>query len=383
MTDGRIASVSFGPLRTDEFHRDPYPIYQRLRDLHPLLHDEERDVYVITRFADVADAARNHASFAQDPGPDVFDRMTRMDPPRHNYWRALTAERFHPRSVAKLEAHVREVTRELLEAVLVDNVVDVVRQFAGPIPSTIVGDLIGVPREYNERFQELSPLCIAGSPDIADAANQEIYSLFEPLIEARRHEPKDDIISILLSGLVDGQPLTLRELLGYCLHLVVAGNDTTTNLIGTGVYLLATHPHVRAMLVNSPALIPQAIEEMLRYDGPVQMLTRRMVAPVELHGLTIPSGGLVELYWGAANRDERQFSTPDVFDMFRSDQRHLGFGHGVHFCLGAHLARLEARVAFEELLARAPEYRLVENQELTVKPGWAIRGFEQVLIELT
>jgi cytochrome P450 len=225
-------------------------------------------------------------------------------------------------------------------------------------------------------------VAIAGAPAEAAAANDEIYAMFEPLIDERRRAPRDDIISMLVEGLVDGRPLTRDELLGYCAHLVVAGNDTTTNLIGTGVKLLAEHPATRDALVRDPALIPPAIEEMLRFDGPVQMLLRRTARAVELHGVTIPPGALVELYWGAANRDERELADPDRFDVRRADPRHVAFGHGIHFCLGAHLARLEARVAFEELLARAPRYRLVEGQPFPLKPGWAVRGYEQVLIDL-
>jgi cytochrome P450 family 130 len=372
-----------GTLRTEEFHRDPYPVYEVLRDEHPVFHDTARDTYVLTRFDDVAEAARDHERFSShDEHPDVFDRMTRMDPPRHDQWRRLTSDRFRPRSVARSESTVRAVTSELLDRAGRRAVVDVVGELAAPVPSTVIGDLIGVPREYNRRFQELSEVSIAGTPAEADAANREVYAMFEPLIEARRLEPRDDIISTLVVARVDGRPLSHQQVLGYCLHLVVAGNDTTANLIATGVKLLADHPEARGRLIEHPALIPQAVEEMVRYDGPVQMLPRTAAQPVELHGTTIPRGAPVELYWGAANRDERAFTRPDAFDIERTNLRHLGFGHGVHFCLGAHLARLEARVVFEELLGRFPDYRLVTGQELAIKPGWAIRGLRRLLVEL-
>jgi cytochrome P450 len=171
-------------------------------------------------------------------------------------------------------------------------------------------------------------------------------------------------------------------LLGYCLHLVVAANDTTANLIGTGTVYLARRPELRARLTAAPVLVADFVEEMLRYDGPVQMLFRTTVEPVVLHDVVIPAGAPVELYWGAANRDERQFRDPDEFVLGRAELQHLGFGHGVHFCLGAHLARLEARVAFEELLSASPSFRLDDEQTLTIKPGWSIRGYKSVFVEL-
>ena len=246
----------------------------------------------------------------------------------------------------------------------------------------MIGDLIGLPRESHRRCHVLSEISIAGEPAEAAAANDEIYAMFEPVLAARRREPADDFVSVLLAANVDGRPLTHEQLLGYCLHLVVAGNDTTANLIGTGTVYLARNPSLRAQLVADPGRVADFVEELLRYDGPVQMLFRTTVVPVELHGVVIPAGAPVELYWGAANRDERQFNEPDEFVLGRPELQHLAFGHGVHFCLGSHLARLEARVAFEELLAAAPDYRLVDEQALTIKPGWSIRGYRSVLVAL-
>jgi cytochrome P450 len=180
---------------------------------------------------------------------------------------------------------------------------------------------------------------------------------------------------------VDGKPLSQEQLLGYCLHLVVAGNDTTANLISTGAVYLARHPDLREQLAADRSLVPAFVEEMLRFDGPVQMLLRTTTVPVELHGTLIPAGETVELYWGAANRDGRQFPDPDEFVLSRPDLMHLAFGAGVHFCLGATLARLEARVAFEELLRTWPRYRLVAEDTLSIKPGWSIRGYRSAVVQ--
>jgi cytochrome P450 len=381
-------------LRTAAFHRDPFPVYRYLRDEHPVFFDQERGAYVLTRYADVRDAARDHARFSSAATrSEVFDRITRMDPPEHDVWRALLAARFRPRRVASVEADVRATARSLLDAGPRSGVFDAVEHYAAPIPSTTIGDLIGLDRSLHMRCHELSEVSIAGAPADAARANDEISAMFEPLLAARAHEPADDLVSALLSAELDEggpdeagrgrRPLTHEQLLGYLLHLVVAGNDTTANLIATGIVLLAQEPDLRARLVADPTLVPAFIEELLRFDGPVHMLYRTTTVPVELHGTTIPTGAVVELYWGAANRDERAFAEPDAFVLDRAEAGHVGFGHGVHFCLGSHLARLEARVAFEELLAAAPSYRLVPGQPLERKPGWSIRGYRSAVLALS
>jgi cytochrome P450 len=368
------------PLRSEEFHRDPFPVYRILRDEHPVYFDADRGVHVLTRFADVREAARDHVRFSSAANRlEVFDRITRMDPPEHDVWRALLSAKFRPRRIATFERDVRDLARLLLDAAESrGRAMDAVHDYAAPIPSTMIGDLIGLPRSCHARCHVLSEISIAGSPAEAAAANDEIYAMFEPLLAARRAEPGDDLVSALLTADVDGVPLTHEQLLGYLLHLVVAGNDTTANLIGTGIAHLAAHPALRAGLVAEPSRTAAFVEELLRLDGPVQMLFRTTTVSVTLHGVDIPAGSVVELYWGAANRDERQFADPDTFVLDRPELQHLGFGHGVHFCMGAHLARLEARIAFEELLGRAPGYRLTATDPLAVKPGWSIRGYREV-----
>jgi cytochrome P450 len=377
-----MSDISLRPLRSEAFHHDPFPVYRVLRDEHPVFFDAERGVYVLTRFADVRDAARDHERFSSAANRlDVFDRITRMDPPEHDVWRALLSARFRPRRIATLEVDVRRLARDLVRAAAArGRRLDAVHEYAAPIPSTMIGDLIGLPRECHARCHTLSEISIAGGPAEAAAANDEITAMFEPLLAARRRAPADDLVSALLTASVDDRPLTREQLLGYLLHLVVAGNDTTANLIGTGVVFLARHPDVRAQLVDDPSLTAGFVEELLRLDGPVQMLFRTTTRPVSLHGVDIPAGAVVELTWGAANRDERQFRDPDTFVFDRPELQHLGFGHGVHFCMGAHLARLEARVAFEELLLAAPAYELVAEDALEVKPGWSIRGYREVQI---
>jgi cytochrome P450 len=233
----------------------------------------------------------------------------------------------------------------------------------------VIGELIGIPPEVREAFLGWTDALVEASPDGEGAERVRgpaagIYREFSALLEARRREPRDDLASALLEAEIDGVRLSQPELLGFCFVLIVAGNDTTTNLIANGAVLLAQHPEQRKLLVEEPARLPNAIEEMLRLESPAQALPRILRRDATLHGVALPAGALVRLVWGAANRDPREFEDAERFDVARPLRRHLGFGHGIHFCLGAHLARLEARVAFEELLARLPDYALERA------PGW-------------
>ena len=287
---------------------------------------------VITRFADVIEAARDNTTFGSvDPQPDVFDRMTRMDPPRHDEWRGLTAPRFRPRTIAALEQRAREIASRACHPSVDETGVRRRHEIAGPIPSTVVGDLIGVPRELNARFHELSMISIAATytPEAA-VANEKMCEMFEPLIAARRREPGDDIISLLVQGTVSYEssgepchprPLTQQELLGYCLHLVVAGNDTTTNLIGSGD-LAAGDPSCAAHAAGSGAEPhPAAIEEMLRLTGRCRCCPRRMARDRSAARRHHPGGvALVELYWGAGEPRRAPVPQPDGFDIARPDQ---------------------------------------------------------------
>jgi hypothetical protein len=233
----------------------------------------------------------------------------------------------------------------------------------------VFGELLGVPHDRREKFLAWTQALVEAKPGTGPAESQrhpaiKIYQEFTKLLAERRDRRGDDLMSALLDAEIDGRRLSEEELLGFCFVPIVAGNDTTTNLIANGAVLLADHAEQRKSLVQSPEGIPNAIEEMIRYESPVQALPRIARRRIELHGAVIPEGALLRLVWGSANRDEREFAEPDRFDVARVIPRHLAFGEGVHFCLGANLARLEARVAFEELLARIPEYQLCERR------GW-------------
>jgi cytochrome P450 len=259
---------------------------------------------------------------------------------------------------------------------------DLVADLGAPLASRVVGALIGIPderlEEFRSRTEELTSLGQTGEVEPLVEVATAIYGMFGDLLAARRTEPTDDLMSALVGAEIDGRALSEEEILGFCFLLVSGGNDTTMHLIATGSVLLAENPDVRRRLVREPLRLPDAIEEMLRLEPPAQLHARTVTRTVELHDVSIPAESRVMLLWGAANRDEREFSNPDRFDIDRRSARHLGFGVGPHYCLGASLARLEARAAFAGLLERWPEFELSEPPARLVSP-WA-RGFLTVPI---
>jgi cytochrome P450 len=378
----------YDPTRPD-FAARAHEIYRVLRDEHPLYRHPQRGTWALSRFEDVRAAANDPGLFSSEGtsiAQGLLPQIQALDPPRHDGLRALVTRGFTARRVSALEPRIREIARELLAGLRSTGGGDLLRGFAAQLPSRVIGELIGVPPERREEFLEWTEAMIAADPTGAPAAERNrgpathIYAEFTKLLAERREKPQDDLMSALLAAELDGQRLSEDELLGFCFVLIVAGNDTTANLIANGAVLLAQHPEQRRLIAREPARIPNAVEEMLRCESPAQALPRIATRDVALHGSAIPRGAEVWLVWGAANRDEREFEDPERFDVTRAIRRHLGFGHGIHFCLGAHLARLEARVAFEELLAVAPEYRLTaEPRWLT--SAWA-RAHESVPVEL-
>ena len=361
----------YDPGRPD-FQDQAYSIYRRLREEFPAYHNPDARFWALSRFEDVRRAASDPQTFSSegtDLSKGLLPQIQAMDPPRHDALRSLASQAFTPRRVARMEGSVRRIARELIGDLVSKPGRDLLESFARQLPSRVIGELIGVPLDRQARFLTWTESMIETPAEgtVAERNLQparRIYEEFAQLLAERRTQRCDDLMSGLIDAEIDGEKLSEEELLGFCFVLIVAGNDTTTNLIANGAVLLAQHPEQRELLVRDASLIPNAIEEMLRYEAPAQALPRIATRDVELHGVKIPEGSLVRLIWGSANRDEREFSDPDRFDVQRPIRRHLTFGHGVHFCLGANLARLEARVAFEELLERAPLYELEEE------PGW-------------
>jgi len=348
-----------------------YEIYRTLRDDHPVYQSAERGgFWALSRFEDVRAAALDAETFSSENtsiGKGLLPMIQQLDPPRHDELRSLLSKAFTPRRVDELEPRVREITTELIDAFIDDGHCDLLSCFATQLPSRVIAELIGIPAERRAAFLEWTEMMISiqafGRSHDFDPFTA-IYEEFGNLLARRRATRAEDLMTALLEAEIDGEKLSNEELLGFCFLLVVGGNDTTTNLLANGAVLLAQHPDQRSRLAEQPALIPDAVEEMLRYESPTQVLPRIATRDVKLHDETIPEGAEVLLVWGAANRDEREFEEPERFDIDRRAARHLALGHGAHFCMGASLARLEGRVAFEELLRRVPDYQLAGE------PGW-------------
>jgi cytochrome P450 len=370
--------VKFDPFDR-ELHQDPYPVYRRLRDEFPVHYNERFRFFTLSRHADVLAALQDPELYISGKGvyvgvPDYDDGriaesvplLITTDRPRHTKLRALVSRAFTPRRVAQLEPRIRAIARELLDKIEGTGEFDLVKEFSGPLPTIVIAEMLGVPAEDQEWFKEKSTAVAQFDPTAprdgpASAPAIELGQYLAKVFAARRVEPRDDLISALLAAEIDGERLNDIELIGFGFLLLVAGNETTTNLISNAAILLDRHRDQRRLLLEDPGRIPTAVEEFLRYDSPVQGLARTTTAPVTLHGVTIPENSKVLLLFGSANHDERAIPDADRFDVLRAPNPHVAFGFGAHFCLGANLARLEARVAFEELLARLPQYRLTES----------------------
>ncbi|MGP0031739.1 MAG: cytochrome P450 [Acidimicrobiales bacterium] len=358
---------------TLEFQEAIWDVYRTMRDEHPVYRDPGGAFFALSRFEDVSEAARDWETFSSivPEATSLLPQMIFMDPPRHTALRRLVSHAFTPRRLAQVEPFVRETSRDLIAHVAERGVCDAQHEFAAVVPSLAIARLIGVPPEHIGDFRSWtrSFIEITGKDDYAEAA-ANIYGLFAELLTERRRAPAGDLMTALLDAEVDGQRLSDDELLGFCLLLILAGNDTTSSLIGSGIALLARDPVQRARLLADPSLWPNAVEELNRVESPTQALSRTLTREVALHGVTIPAGSRVMLLWGAANHDEREFPDPERFDVTRQFSRHLAFSHGVHFCLGANLARIEARAALEEWHARFPEYEL-DGEPVRARSMWA------------
>lgn len=372
-------SIDYNPL-SDEFRTDRESVYQRLRDEAPVYLDPQGRFAALSRFDDVRSAALDWQTYSATTVEAKILRpiINDMDPPLHTQRRNNLARAFTPTRVAKLEGALRTKARALIETFAGRGECDLVAEFAALFPSIVMGEMIGIPDELLAECRSItdSVMRIEGPEGNASpVARADV--IFGQLIEQRRTTPGDDLITALLDvGKDGGEPLSEEEILGFCYLLLIGGNDTTTNLIGNGMRLLAEHPDQRAELVAAPALIPQAIEEMLRREPPTQTSWRQSTRDIDLHGVTIPADTRVTLVWGAANLDEHEFAEPLRFDIHRNPNRHLSFGHGAHFCMGAALARMESRIAFEELLRVMPEFEIVDLGP-RIHSVWAW-GFESI-----
>ncbi len=362
-----------------DFQERIWDVYRTLRDDHPVYRDPAGAFFALSRFEDVWEAVHDWQTFSNVVGEadTLLPQMIFMDPPRHTALRALVSRAFTPGRVAQIEPFVRQTARALLDGLAAAGACEAQHEFAAVVPSLAIARLIGVPAQHIDDFRAWtgSFIEITGQSDYAEAA-ANIYGLFAALLAERRRTPADDLMTALLAAEVEGERLSDEELLGFCLLLILAGNDTTSSLIGSGIVLLAGDPEQRALVRGDPTLWPNAVEELNRLESPAQVLSRTATRDVTVRGVDIPAGSRVMLVWGAANHDEREFPDPERFDVTRRFARHLAFSHGIHFCLGANLARLEARVALEEWHARFPDYELA-GAPVRARSIWA-RAFSRI-----
>jgi cytochrome P450 len=377
------------------FIRDPHPFYHRLRTEDPV-HRHPLGFYVLTRYDDVALLLRDprfgkqgyQALFAarfgsgDEAGPATS--MLFADPPDHTRLRTLVSKAFTPRVIETMRPHVKGLVDGFLDTVASRGGMDVIAELAYPLPVTVISEMLGVPPEDNDRIhgwsldlaRSLDAIAMPVEADVMTRgreASQALHDYFRRLCAVRREVPQADLLSGLIAAEEAGDRLSERELLSTCILLYVAGHETTVNLIGNGLLGLLRHRGEWERLVADPGLIPAAVEELLRFDGPVHRTGRQPQVDVELAGTVIPAGSLVLGILPAANRDPSHFPDPDRLDVGRRPERHLAFGWGIHICLGAPLARLETQVALQSLVSRWPDLRLA-TETVEWRAGATLRG---------
>jgi len=387
-------AVEFDPY-SYAIHEDPYPTYRRLRAEAPLYRNERLEFWALSRHADVLAAFKEPLLFSNAQGVSLerssaeqasaVASFLAMDPPRHDQMRALVSRGFTPRRVADLEPRIRALAAAYIDRVIARGRCDVIEDFAARLPMDVVSELLGVPAADRDALRAWADTVLhreegrADVPPAAFAATGRLLAYFRELVAERRAKPEEDLVSALLAAQIEGERLADAEIVAFLFLMIIAGNETTTKLIGNALYWLWRNPRERDRVRRDAALIPSWVEETLRYDSSTQMLARTVTRDVELHGGTLCAGDRLLLLVGAANRDERVFADPDVFDIRRDASQHIAFGKGTHFCLGASLARLETRVALEEIMTRLPDFTIEVAGAVRVhSPN--VRGFSSLPI---
>ncbi|WP_435364651.1 cytochrome P450 [Haloarchaeobius sp. DYHT-AS-18] len=387
-------------LSTPESWLDPFEWYAEMRETEPVHWDADRECWDVFRHADVSAVLSDPETFSSDPrnasneafrraSEDVeMETMLGSDPPKHEHLRGVVEEHFRPRAVADLAPRIEEIAEDCLDDVLADGEMDVVADLAYPLPVIVIAELLGIPSEDRETFKRWSDSLVetpterteAAAREVEDRRQQtldELREYFDDLIDQRKADPGDDLISKVVTAEIEHRPLSAEEMRGFCVLLLVAGNVTTTNLLTNAVWTLTEHPDALARLQSEPTLLTKAVEEVLRYRSPVQALGRVATTDTTLGGQSIRQGDVVVTWVGSANRDPAAFDRPEEFVVDRTPNQHIAFGRGIHYCLGAPLARLESRLALSELLDSVDDIEAVATaDQLTPVRSAFIYGVE-------
>ncbi|HZR82944.1 MAG TPA: cytochrome P450 [Candidatus Binatia bacterium] len=376
-------------LLTEEMRRDPFGLYRQIRSTSPVVHVPEGDLWMVFDYDRVKRVLQDDAAFRSDAtesGRKNLDWLIFLDPPRHTKLRALISRAFTPKSVASLEPRIRELSRELLDATVERGAMDLAADYAIPLPLMVISEMLGAPVADRPLFRRWSDVILILSysltpgPEAERAVaayrevTEEMRSYVARLIADRRAQPRDDLLTRLVHAEVDGDRLSEAEILGFFQLLLIAGHETTTNLVDNAILCFLESPGELARVRATPELLPSAIEEVLRYRSPVQWMFRSTREAVDLDGHAIPAGKLVLPVIGSANRDPLRFADPDRFDVARDPNPHVAFGHGIHFCLGAPLSRLEAKVALADLLERLHELELASDDPWEPRKALHVHG---------
>ncbi|GMX64708.1 monooxygenase YjiB [Paenibacillus elgii] len=381
----KSAITDFGQVRelsTPEERFNPFRWYRKMREEAPVRWDEERrtwDVFGYEEVKTVLDRKEVFSSRVFRDGKSLFENgLLNLDPPKHTQMRDIVNKAFTPKAMKDWEPRIQAITNELLDDIGGEREIDLVEQLSYPLPVRVIAEMLGVPAKDKRKFKDWSDQAVAGPANNSEEAKNEqlrkqqhvvgeLYAYFKEIIELKKQEPADDIISVLLQASVDGQSLTEEEIVGFCILLLVAGNETTTNLITNAIYTFMEYPEVYRQIKSQPdELLPAAIEEVLRFRSPVQASFRIVHEDVELGGKKLRAGEYLIAWMGAANRDEKQFQDAEQFVVPRKPNPHMAFGRGIHFCLGAPLARMEAEIALREWIRRYPDFKL--SAGFTLKP---------------
>ena len=385
--------VRFNPF-SYEFHDDPFPVYRQLRDEAPAYRDDDLGFWALSRYDDVARALHDPDTFCSRFGitleeGSALPMLLTTDPPEHTALRRLVSRAFTPRRVADLESAIRTLSTGYLDRLRDRAAADLIVDYAAPLPMDVISRLLGVPDGDQEELRGWSDALLhraEGDMEVTPAgidAAYQLYKYFSAFVAERRAAPgDDDLAGALVGAESDGERLTDDQVVGFLFLLIIAGTETTPKLLGNCLLAVTALPREAAKVIPDPARIPDAVEEILRYEGSTQVMARTLTREVALHGRKMPGGDKVLLLLGSGNRDERVWDDPDAYDIDRSwPTHHLAFGHGIHVCLGAALARLEMRVGIEEFLGRHPRYEIDEDALERVHSG-NVRGYSRMPIRL-